>query len=158
MAAVGAHASNSDDVIENGDHVEFHGKRVVYRQDSENHGDKGDVDPAVASNDVGEVDNKEEPFFVFKDCGSTETLDESDKRRFTPDYQPPPMVIDFNDNRTTTTTTTTTDGGVKKIPQPKQTPAFVRYIDGGKRLEFLDDCEEDPAVNASSGKTRKIKK
>jgi len=150
MAAVAAHAGNSDDVMENGDHVEFHGKRVVYHQDSENHSDKGDADPATVNDNIGEAE-KEEPFFVFKDCGSTETLDESDKHRFSPDYQPPAVLIDFNDNRTTS-------GDIKKIPQQKQTPAFVRYIDGGKRLEFLDDCEEDPAINVSSGKTKKLKK
>jgi len=140
MAAVSAHTGNNDDAVENGDYIEYHGKRVMCHQDNENCSDEDDANSTSVNNNsvVSAIDN--EPFFVFKDRGTSESLDESDQNRFIPDYTPPSVLIDFNDNRTS-------GDDVKKKSRPKQPMSYVRFIDGGKRLEFLDEEEGDAFKN-----------
>lgn len=133
-------------------HIEFHGKRVVYSQRRRNN-NTDDQEDVPENLDEGDI----EPFFVFKDCGefryrtndpaigngmTTAAMIRSHKR-FSPDRPPPHMTIDYNDNRTG-------DG-------PKAPPAaFVRFFDSGTRLEFLDDDPAEPAAGAA--KKRRSKK
>jgi len=134
-----------------GDHVEFHGKRVVYSQRRrKNNIDDQEAAAAAENLDEGDI----EPFFVFKDSGdvryrtddnsngsmTTAAIIRSHNKRFSPDCPPPQMAIDYNDNRT---------GDGPKVPPA----AFVRFFDRGTRLEFLDD---DPVE--SVGKRRRINK
>lgn len=130
------------------DHIEFHGKRVVYSQRRRNNNtdEKEDVPDDLDEGDI-------EPFFVFKDCGEfrSRTIDPAtgngmttaamirSHKRFSPDRPPPHMTIDYNDNRT---------GGDHKAPPA----AFVRFFDSGTRLEFLDDDPAEPAAKKRRNK------
>ncbi|KAF0752403.1 Uncharacterized protein FWK35_00033964, partial [Aphis craccivora] len=128
------------------DHVEFHGKRVVYSQRKRHNNDQVPVAENLDEKDI-------EPFFVFKDCGDfryrtsepvngkTAAAIVRSRKRFSPDCPPPQMAIDYNDNRT---------GDAPKPPSA----AFVRFFDSGTRLEFLDDAPVEPPA----GKRRRSKK
>lgn len=148
IAAASVDTDDSEDFVENGNHIEYHGKLLDYHKVNENCSDGVDMD-STSNNGISEVEKKE-PFFVFKDCGSFETIDKCDKNRYSPDCPPPPILIDLNDNRT--------NGDIKKKFQQKQTTAFVRIIDEGKGLEFLEDNEDSrdmlskPIVDKLNGK------
>lgn len=146
LAAVAANGKVGDnDVIDSTDHVEFHGKRRRVN-DTDEKNDK-------TSNDPIDVD---EPFFVFKDLGSDYATStgvgsndsgktSSKPSRFTPKIKRPKMLIDINDNRTA------------DKPEKERT-SFVRFINGGKRLEFLDDRNEDDSSEEETGGKKKINK
>jgi len=148
-ASVEAHVPSTPIDVGESDHIEFHGKRVVYSQRRRNNNTK-DQDDVPEILDEGDI----EPFFVFKDCGevrysandpatgngmTTAAMIKS-RKRFSPDRPPPQMAIDYNDNRT---------GDGPKAPSA----AFVRFFDNGTRLEFLDDDPVEPA-----GKKKRSKK
>lgn len=119
------------------DHVEFHGKRVQINGRGKGAADDGEGDDA----DIGD-----EPFFVFRDRGDGDAGEErrvqqnGDARRFSPDSRTPPVLIDFNDNRTSGDYgEAAADGALsEKSLMRLQQPAMVRYVNGRKRLEFLN--------------------
>lgn len=109
LAAVTANGKISgNDITESTDHVEFHGKRVVYNQQQENDSEEKDDDTA-SDNDVNLPVVDEEPFFVFKDRGTDYATGKrmgsnnaftGKPSRFSPVVKRPKMLIDINDNRT----------------------------------------------------------
>lgn len=129
------------------DHIEFHGKRVVY---SQRQGNKNNDDQDVKEDlDEGDI----EPFFVFKDCGDVRrqpmngngltTAAIKSRKRFSPECTPPQLTIDYNDNRT----------GDSTKPPPA---TFVRFFNNGTQLEFLDNDPVEPVKPAV--KKRRSKK
>lgn len=183
MAASALNGGDKDESISITDHVEFHGKRVIYqqrnrRETSDRNGDENDDNDVAVEKDVTAVDGgvadgvtnpenekglandvqqpkekkeeEEEPFFVFKDLGVT-VVDNGRTKRFIPESQPP--LFDVNDNRT---------GGVAvddkfQNKQVQQQTTFVRFVEGGKQLEFLEDGPGGDTVDAA-GKKKKVKK
>lgn len=179
FAASSTHTYDKNETIQPGDYVEFHGKRVIYNQQDkngeENEGDIGndestttiadpdtvtttaDADTTVTADtedkNVNKTDNDDDPFFMFKDCSvgtPIGTTFNSKNKKYCPDYPIPPVLIDFNDNRTSSDATTK--------PQQQQTTAFVRFIKGGKRLEFLDNGSGGGNVVETGGKKKRGKK
>uniref|UniRef100_A0A2S2Q2P7 Zinc finger protein n=1 Tax=Sipha flava TaxID=143950 RepID=A0A2S2Q2P7_9HEMI len=143
LAAVAANGKVSgNDIIDSSDHVEFHGKRIVYNnRRRENDSEEKDDDNAV-DNDVSQPVVDEDPFFVFKDRGTdyaigtgagSNNTTTGKPSRFSPEVKRPKMLIDINDNRTSGCATDKTE---------KEKTSFVRFINGGKRLELLDNRNE----------------
>jgi len=150
---------SEDPDFEDTDHIEYHGKRVVYHQ-QKRHRDKDKVSDDCSDNDeddevAGEVE--EEAFSVFKDRGA-ESQGEEGKyytgkiKRFSPTTQPPPVLIDYNDNRTMCNAS---DGTTQNKPLVR--PAFVRFIDDGKELEFVEKGRPETIQVGTVGRKRRSK-
>lgn len=155
LDAIAANGDEDDELVDPRDHIELHGKRVSDRRDGDSDGKDGD--------DGKKDSDDEKPFTVFRDLGSEADSLNSRSKRFSPDSPSLPVFIDFNDNRTTATNG---DGGnssklkQKKQQQPsQQTTAYVRFLDGGKALEFLNN-RSDTSGNVISvdGKKRRRNK
>lgn len=162
FAAKSVNGSRSkDEVIEPADHIEFHGKRVVYptRRPTENCSVNGDAIDTIDNNYI--TSEEEEPFFVFRDHGNNYGAGSpaepgihgkiSKSKRFSPDFQIPLVLVDYNDNRTAGSAT-----DINHQNQQQQA-AIIRFIDGGKRLEFLNNGRECDTVK-TNGKKKKRKK
>lgn len=180
-AASTAHPYDSNEIVQAGDYVEFHGKRVNYNQQEKNgEENEGDIDndemstttadtipssviedtttisadtTTVTENDNNLAENDEDPFFVFKDCSVGTPIGRivnTKNKKYCPDQPIPPVLIDFNDNRTNSDAT--------EKSQQQQTTAFVRFIKGGKRLEFLDNGGGGADIVETGGKKKRGKK
>lgn len=169
-------------------HVEYHGKRVVNNRRRKRRRSKRDDGSGNCVEDSnpsdGETDDNEEsgafdeeeeeqPFLVFRDRGPSSANNDGKtaaKKRFSPDCQSPPVLIDFNDNRTNCNDgaggNNNNVGATSDKPRPKHT-SFIRLIKEGKQVEFADDdkpdvkqpAEEVVASRVSSvGRKKKSKK
>lgn len=150
LDAVAANGDECDESVDARDHIELHGKRVVVRRDEDGSGKDDDEKDS----------DSEKPFTVFIDRGSESNSRRS--KRFSPECPSLPVLIDFNDNRTMATNGVggnSSKSKQQKQQQPQQTTAYVRFLDGGKRLEFLESRADSSgnalAVGDFGGKRRR---